>query len=449
MKRKIIAVILTGLMVFSASSCGKKPAPSSAPEENTSNSDTPEDTSSDISADNTLTVWTWDPNFNIYAINKAAELYAADGHEGFHVDITEIESQDIETKLTTIANAGELDALPDIFLIQDASFQKFAQNYPEIFTDLTDSGIDFSQFSAAKTSYSIVNGKNMGIPFDSGTAVNCVRTDYLEQAGFTVEDFTDITWSDYMEKAKIVKEKTGQPMLTAKSATPDIIMMMLQSCGASLFLEDGSPNLDQNDVLKECMSIYVQMVKDKTLEEMPAWDQYIASINNGTVASAMNGCWIIASVEAKEDQSGKWAVTNLPRLDSAPNATNYSSNGGSTWAITSQCQNKKLAQDFFKSTFAGSQELYDDILSKGALSTWLPAGNSSIYEQPVDFFGNDAIYKKIVEYSSEIPSSVTSPFYYDARDAMCTALSNVIQENASLDDELKTAQETAEFNISK
>lgn len=443
MKRKIITVLLTCLMVFSASACGEKADTSSGSE-----NDTPKSSASD-SEDNTLTVWTWDPNFNIYAINKAAELYAADGHEDFHVKVTEIESQDIETKLTTIANAEELEALPDIFLIQDASFQKFAQNYPDIFTDLTDSGIDFSQFSAAKTSYSVVNKKNMGIPFDSGTAVNCIRTDYLEQAGFTVEDFTDITWSDYMEKAKIVKEKTGQPMLTAKSATPDIIMMMLQSCGASLFQEDGSPNLDQNDVLKECMSIYIQMVRDNTLEEMPGWDQYIASINNGTVAGAMNGCWIIASVEAKEDQAGKWAVTNLPRLDSIPNATNYSSNGGSTWAITSQCKNQKLAQDFFKSTFAGSQALYDDILSKGALSTWLPAGDSPLYEEPVDFFGKDAVYKKIVEYSSEIPSSVTSPYYYDARDAMCTALSNVIQQNASLDEELKTAQETAEFNISK
>ncbi len=443
MKRKIITVLLTCLMVFSASACGEKADTSSGSE-----NDTPKSSASD-SEDNTLTVWTWDPNFNIYAINKAAELYAADGHEDFHVKVTEIESQDIETKLTTIANAGELDALPDIFLIQDASFQKFAQNYPDIFTDLTDSGIDFSQFSAAKTSYSVVNNKNMGIPFDSGTAVNCIRTDYLEQAGFTVEDFTDITWSDYMEKAKIVKEKTGQPMLTAKSATPDIIMMMLQSCGASLFQEDGSPNLDQNDVLKECMSIYIQMVRDNTLEEMPGWDQYIASINNGTVAGAMNGCWIIASVEAKEDQAGKWAVTNLPRLDSIPNATNYSSNGGSTWAITSQCKNQKLAQNFFKSTFAGSQALYDDILSKGALSTWLPAGDSPLYEEPVDFFGKDAVYKKIVEYSSEIPSSVTSPYYYDARDAMCTALSNVVQQNASLDEELKTAQETAEFNISK
>ena len=65
------------------------------------------------------------------------------------------------------------------------------------------------------------------------------------------------------------------------------------------------------------------------------------------------------------------------------------------------------------------------------------------------FRSKDAIYKKIVDYSSKIPSSVTSPYYYDARDAMCTALSNVIQKGASLEEELKTAQETAEFNISK
>ena len=34
------------------------------------------------SGDNTLTVWTWDLNFNVYAIEKAAEIYAQD-HEGF------------------------------------------------------------------------------------------------------------------------------------------------------------------------------------------------------------------------------------------------------------------------------------------------------------------------------------------------------------------------------
>ena len=160
--------------------------------------------------DNKLTVWTWDPNFNIYAINKAAEIYAQD-HEGFTIEVTEIKSQDIESKITTAVNAGDLSTLPDIFLMQDNSFQKYVTFYPDVFTDLTDSGIDFSQFSAAKVAYSSLDEKNYGVPFDNGAVVNCLRTDLIEQAGYTTDDFTDITWSDYMEKAKVVLEKTGLP----------------------------------------------------------------------------------------------------------------------------------------------------------------------------------------------------------------------------------------------
>ena len=183
------------------------------------------------SGDNTLTVWTWDPNFNVYAIEKAAEIYAQD-HEGFKVEVTEVLSDDIETNLTTAASAGDYSTLPDIFLMQDNSFQKYVTNYPDIFTDLTDSGVDFSQFAEAKVAYSVVDGKNYGVPFDNGAVIAAYRTDYLEQAGFTIDDFTDITWSDFMEKAKVVKEKTGQPILTSQAGSPDLIMEMLQSCGA-------------------------------------------------------------------------------------------------------------------------------------------------------------------------------------------------------------------------
>lgn len=154
------------------------------------------------SGDNTLTVWTWDLNFNVYAIEKAAEIYAQD-HEGFKVEVTEVLSDDIETNLTTAASAGDYSTLPDIFLMQDNSFQKYVANYPDIFTDLTDSGVDFSQFAEAKVAYSVVDGKNYGVPFDNGAVIAAYRTDYLEQAGFTIDDFTDITWSDFMEKASI------------------------------------------------------------------------------------------------------------------------------------------------------------------------------------------------------------------------------------------------------
>ena len=50
-------------------------------------------------------------------------------------------------------------------------------------------------------------------------------------------------------------------------------------------------------------------------------------------------------------------------------ATNYSNIGGSSWAISGNCGNVELAEDFLASTFAGSTELYDNILSCGAIAT--------------------------------------------------------------------------------
>ncbi len=426
MKRKVIACMLASAMAFSAMSV----LPAAAASEE----------------DNKLTVWTWDPNFNIYAINKAAEIYAKD-HEGFTIEVTEIQSDDIESKITAAVQAGDLSTLPDIFLMQDNSFQKYATFYPDVFVNLTDSGIDFSQFSEAKVAYSTLDGVNYGVPFDNGAVINCLRTDLLEQAGYTVDDFTDITWSDYMEKAKVVLEKTGLPMLTAQAGSPDVIMEMLQSAGASLFNEDGTANIKDNDVLKKCVEIYAQMVADGTLVEVTDWDQYISSLNSSTVASTFNGCWIMASIQAAEDQSGKWAVTNMPKLDDVENASNYSNNGGSSWAISSNTKHEELAVDFLNSTFAGSTELYDDIISKGALATWAPAGESDAYNVPVDFYGGDTVYAKIVEYATKTPSNTTGAFYYDARDAVGVALSNITQTGADVDSELATAQETLEFNM--
>lgn len=454
MKRKVIAVLLTSAMALSMAACGGGGSSDGGSSDGGSDAAATDDGAeaegeevSGSGGDNTLTVWTWDPNFNVYAIEKAAEIYAANGHEGFTVQVEEVLSDDIETRLTTAVSAGDLSTLPDIFLMQDNSFQKYATNYPDLFTDLTDSGIDFSQFSEAKVAYSTVDGKNLGIPFDNGAVINAIRTDLIEQAGLTLEDFTDITWSQYMELAKQVLDATGVPMLTSQAGSPDLIMEMLQSCGASLFNEDGSVNIEGNDALVECMEIYAQMVADGTLVEVTDWDQYIASLNNGTAASALNGCWIMASITPQEDQSGKWQITNMPRLERQDNATNYSNNGGSSWVISSNCANTDLAIDFMNSTFAGSTELYDDLIQKGALATWAPAGDSEAYAQPVEFFANQEVYALIVDYATKTPSNITGPFYYDARDAVGVALSNIIQSGADMDSEIASAQETVEFNM--
>lgn len=50
---------------------------------------------------------------------------------------------DMQPQLATILSAGNTEELLDILLKQDFAFQKYVKTYENLFTDLTDSGIDF------------------------------------------------------------------------------------------------------------------------------------------------------------------------------------------------------------------------------------------------------------------------------------------------------------------
>lgn len=461
MKRKIVSLLVATTMTLTLlvgcgggnGSAGSSTADSSAA--NSSSSDSAASTEASDSAastdttdaaasgGNTLTVWCWDPAFNMNAMYEAEKVYQKD-HPDFKLNVVETPWEDVQTKLTTAATSGDLSTLPDIFLMQDNAFQKNVISFPDAFTDLTSSGIKFGDFAAGKTAYSVIDGKNYGVPFDNGAVIGCYRTDFLEQAGLTVDDFTDITWEQYIENGKKVKDATGKPLLSMVAGECDLIMMMLQSVGASLFNADGSVNISANEALKEVAETYKTMKDTGVLIEVNNWDEYVGSMVNSEVAGTINGCWIMASIQTAADQDGNWAVTNMPKLSNISGATNYSNNGGSSWAVTTNCQDTALAFDFLASTFAGSNELYDNILSTGAIATWAPAGDSSAYAEPNAFFGGDAVSAKIVDFATKVPSNITGVYYYEARDAVATAITNYIN-GANLQSELDTAQSTVEF----
>lgn len=447
MKKKVISLMLIGAMVASMAACGSNGGSDNGNAAN--GNDTSAAAESDGGASeggNTLTVWTWDPAFNIPAIKEAGNIYKAD-HPDFELKVVETLSDDCETKLITAAESGDLSTLPDIVLMQDNSYQKFVSIYPEAFTDLTDSGIDFSQFAAGKLSYSTVDGKNYGVPFDNGAVIGAYRTDYLEQAGYTIDDLTDIDWNRFIEIAKDVKEKTGKYMLSGQADSPDMVMEMLQSAGASLFDKDGKPAMTDNAALKECISIYQKLVEEGVYYEVNNWDDYVSSITTGQVAGVINGNWISATIMGMKDTSGKWAITNMPKLIETPNATNYSNNGGSSWYITSNCKNKDLAIDFLKSTFAGSVKLYENILpTTGAIGTYAPAADSTAYQEPQEFWNNQPIFAKIVDFSLKTPINNTSPYYYDGRNAIGTQIQNIMN-GADVDQAIADAQAEVEFTM--
>mgnify|MGYP004475963091 FL=1 len=395
--------------------------------------------------DQTLTVWCWDPNFNIYAMQQAEKLYQED-HPDFKLDIQENVYTDIETKLITAATSGDFSTLPDIFLMQDYSYHKNVASFPDVFTDLTDSGIDFTQFSTGKLADSTVDGKNYGVPFDNGATIMAIRSDIVEEAGLTTDDFKDITWSKFMELAKTVKEKTGTPMLTTSGGS-ELVLEMLQSAGASPVV-DGEIKVADNEALKQAVEVYAELVNEGYMTEYTDWDQYIASMNKGDAAGVINGCWIMSSVQAAEDQAGKWTIVNMPALDDVDGATNYANCGGASWAVSSNCQNPELAYDFIKSTFGASVELYDDLLvNAGAIASYLPAAESEVYQEASDFYGGQKVYSDIVDFASKVPAFDCGAYYSDIRSALTDVVTNVVQKGADVEEELQTAQDTLEFNI--
>lgn len=449
MKKNVWGSILVAAMSVSMlAGCGSN-APATqetkAPAETKAAAETEAKTEAEASGDETLSVWCWDPNFNVYAMKQAEKIYQKD-HPNFKLDIQEKVYNDIETALITAAEANDYSTLPDIFLMQDYSFHKNATNYPGIFTELTESGIDFSKFSAGKLADSTVDGKNYGVPFDNGATIMAIRRDMVEAAGLTVEDFKDTTWSDFMEKAKKVVDTNNVPMLTSSGGS-EIVIEMLQSAGASPMI-DGKVDLVGNKALKVAIETYETLIKDGIMVDYTDWDQYIASMNKGTAAGVIQGCWIMSSIQAAEDQSGKWAIVNMPKFDDVEGATNYANCGGASWAVSSNCKNTDLAYDFIKTTFGGSVELYDDLLpNAGAIASYLPAAESPVYNENSDFYGGQAVYKDIVEFAGQVPGIDYGAYYSDIRSALTDAITNVVQNGADIDTEIKNAQDTVEFNI--
>ena len=458
MKKKLVGTLLiTAMMATILGGCGSSnntanaPASTDAAETSESAADSVTETESTeaeaADGEEVLTVWCWDPTFNVYAMKQAEAIYQKD-HPNFKLDIQEKVYTDIEQSIITAAEAGNYDTLPDIFLMQDNSFQKNIANYPEVFTELSNSGISFDDFSGGKLGDSTADGKHYGIPFDNGATIMAIRSDMVEAAGLTVEDFKDTTWSEFMGLAKKVVDANGVPMLTSSGGS-EIVIEMLQSAGASPIV-DGKVHLVDNAALKEAISVYKMLIDEGIMVDYTDWDQYIASMNKGDAAGVIQGCWIMSSIQAAEDQSGKWAIVNMPALNDVDGATNFANCGGASWAVSSNCQNTELAFDFLKTTFGGSVELYDELLpNAGVISSYLPAAQSDVYNQNSDFYGGQAVYKDIVEFAGKVPAINYGAYYNDIRSALTDAITNVVQNGADIDGEIQNAQDTVEFNISE
>ena len=112
MKKKCVGALLVAAMaVTTLAGCGGTKDNAASDNTKTEATETAETPAAE--GDETLTVWCWDPTFNVYAMKQAEAMYQKD-HPNFKLDIQEKVYTDIEQSLITAAEAGNL---PDLIKI--------------------------------------------------------------------------------------------------------------------------------------------------------------------------------------------------------------------------------------------------------------------------------------------------------------------------------------------
>ena len=384
-----------------------------------------------------ITIWAWDPAFNISIMNQAADYYKA-AHPEVEIEVVEMAKADVEQKLHTTLASRATEGLPDIVLIEDYNAQKYLESYPGSFADLTES-FNFSDFAAYKNEVLTIDEKQYAVPFDSGVAGFFYRSDILAEAGFTADDLKGITWDRFIEIGQTVQEKTGKYMLGFEKTDGGFMRIMMQSAGEWYFDAEGNSKLTTSPVIAEAMETYKKIVDSGIVKPTAGWDEWVNAINTGEAASITSGVWIVGSIKQGEDQSGSWAVAPVPRLsnEASKNASNL---GGSSWFILENTPNRDAAIAFMQEVYGANVDFYQDILmNNGAIGSYLPAFTGDAYATPDEFFGGTAIYTDLSAWATEIPEVSYGSYTYEADAAIMAQMDAYCAGSVTLEDALTAA----------
>jgi lactose/L-arabinose transport system substrate-binding protein len=391
-----------------------------------------------------ITVWCWDPNFNVAIMKEAGAIYSKT-HPDIKINVVDFAKADVEAKLQTTLASGVTTSLPDIVLIEDYGAQKYIQSFPGAFASMNDV-VDYSKFAPYKVKLATVDGKTYSMPFDSGVTGLYYRKDYLEAAGYKPEDMQNLTWDKYIEIGKKVSEKTGKKMMGLDPNDAGLIRIMMQSAGGWYFNDKGELNITGNEALKAALKTEGKLISSGITKPASGWSNWVSTFTSGDVASVITGVWITGTIKATKDQENKWGVAAIPKLD-VKGATDASNLGGSSWYVIASSPEKKEAIDFLNSVYAKDVDFYQKILvDQGAVGSLMDARKGAAYETADKFFGGEKIWQKFADWLSKVPSVNYGTFTNEVDSAVAAQLP-AVGKGGDVDAALKAIEAQAKSSM--
>lgn len=387
-----------------------------------------------------IIIWAYDNTAPI--AEKAVEIYKRDNNKNIDFEVVKMGQEDMVEKLKVYLSTNSLKNLPDVFFDEDYNFLEFIKYYGKNFADLTNY-VDLNDFAEFKRINVVYEGKTYAVPYDSGVGVLFYRIDLIEKAGFNENDMKNLTWDRYIEIGKEVKAKTGIDMLTMVPAGDMEGRLLYQSAGTWFFDKDGKANIKGNQAFLDAFDTIKKTINSKIVYKSNSWDDIISSISNEKIASLVGASWWGPIIQGYEKQSGKWRVTEMPRMTQSSDYVNYSNLGGGNWFVLNK-ENKEIAIDFVVKTFGKSQELANYAAEEFSI---VPTNLNFIKKLNIkgnDFYGGEKITKIMAEYSKHIKPVKYGLHTYEITYYVGTVLEEYLDGKLSIDEAVEKMQKEAE-----
>lgn len=392
-------------------------------------------------AEQPIVIWAYDSSAE--SALKAVEVYK-ESHPDSNVDfeVITLGQEDMVEKLKIGLETGALGSLPDIFYDEDYNFMEYIHYYKDSFADLTKyiNSEEYLDFKIMNVTY---DDKIYALPYDCGVGTLFYRLDLIEAAGYSEEDMESLTWSEYIEIGKKVKEATGINMTTIVPEGDMEGRLMYQSGGTWFFDEDGNANIENNQVFTDALLTMKNMFDADIVHRATSWDDIISAISNEQIASLTGGSWWAPIISSYEEQKGLWRVTQMPRMEGSSEYSNSSNLGGGNWFVINN-ENKETSINFVVETFGNSLELANYIATEYSMISVNKLVSAEISSVENDFYGDQNISAMMREWSQDIPPVLYGLHTYEITYTVGEYVDSYVNNEISLEEALEKMQQAAE-----
>ena len=334
--KKVAALVLAGVMVFSLSACGGGGSESGG--------------DSSGGGGGSLSVMIWD-TFQEPGLTEIINDFSEE--TGIDAEIQVVTWDDYWTLLSAGAQGG---SMPDVFWMHSNEAERYMSN--EMLLDLTDriaesDSIDLSKYPADITELYTYDDKNYAVPKDVDTIALWYNKTLFDEAGIAYPT-ADWTWDDLYEAAKALTKDGVYGFACSATNNQAGYYNLIYDMGGYVINDDKTASGYDDPNTIAALQYFEKMIQEGIMPSQQVLSESAEDVllGSGTLAMTTQGSWMLSAFKDNEYIKENCDCVELP-MDAA-SGKRVSIYNGLGWAASAETDHPDEAWQLIE--YLGSQE---------------------------------------------------------------------------------------------